>query len=198
MVCLVQLKAISLTLTFDTGIHTVCVLSEKLDKGPMYHANVSHKFNLKLGGVNHKVHDDDLGILKKEPTMVVGIDVTHPAPRSMENAPSTVGMVANIDNMYSQWPGSLRIQKGRQEIQKRRRENQEQGIANLPEGEEVTVPNVAEMLEERLKAYFIKNGKLPMNIIIYRDGKSLRAYLSRSVLIWAIMQVSLKVSTRQC
>ena len=102
--------------------------------------------------------------------MIVGIDVTHPAPNSMENAPSIVGMVASIDNQFGQWPGSIKIQKGRQEIQKIRKENQERGLKDLPEGQEVMVENVVDLLSERLSLYQNRNGNLPTNILIYRDG----------------------------
>ncbi len=62
------------------GIHSVCVLAEKLDKGAQYYANVALKFNLKCGGVNQLL-PKQLGFLNNEDTMVVGIDVTHPAPK---------------------------------------------------------------------------------------------------------------------
>lgn len=161
------------------GIHTVCVLYEKLGNGPTYYANITHKFNLKLGGVNHKVSEKDLGIIHEQATMVVGIDETHPAPKSMENAPSTVGMVASVDNLFGQWPGSIRTQQGRQEIQKRRKEEQESGIKNAAEGEEVMVSNIGQLLGERLRVYYIKNQKLPKNILIYRDGGRSRARMSK-------------------
>lgn len=105
--------------------------------------------------------------------MVVGIDVTHPAPKSMEGAPSTVGMVASIDKHFGQWPGALQIQKGKQEILKLRKENEEKGRSNRPEGEEVMVEKIAEMLEGRINVYYQENNKtLPKNILIYRDGES--------------------------
>lgn len=145
----------------------------------MYYANVTHKFNLKLGGINHKVSDEDLGVIREEATMVVGIDVTHPAPGSMEDAPSTVGMVASVDNQFGQWPGSLKIQTGRQEILKRRKEKEEKGMKNLPEGEEVMVERIEGMLDRRLLVYSVKNQRLPTNILIYRDGESSNAQMYR-------------------
>ena len=68
----------------------------------MYFANVLHKFDLKLGGINHTLSDADLDILanKNKLTMVVGIDVAHPAPRGLENTPSNVGMVASVDQIF--------------------------------------------------------------------------------------------------
>lgn len=145
----------------------------------MYYANVTHKFNLKLGGINHKVSEEDLGVISKEATMVVGIDVTHPAPRSMEDAPSTVGMVASVDNQFGQWPGSLKIQTGRQEILKRRKEKEEKGVKNLPEGEEVMVERIEDMFNQRLNVYYATNRKLPTNILIYRDGEFSNAQMAR-------------------
>ncbi len=172
MVYFEQRMAATRFLIMITGIHTVCVVREKLGTDPMYYANVCHKFNLKLGGINHTVSDGELGILHKEATMVIGIDVTHPAPRSMEDAPSTVGMVASVDSLFGQWPGSIRIQKGRQEIQKLRKE----GAGEYPEGKEYMVDNIGDMLEERLRTYLRRNDKLPVNILIYRDGESSNAY----------------------
>lgn len=164
----------------------------------MYYANVTHKFNLKLGGINYKVSEEDLDVICKEATMVVGIDVTHPAPRSMEDAPSTVGMVASVDNQFGQWPGNLKIQTGRQEILKRRKEKEEKGMKNLPEGEEVMVEHIEGMLGQRLIVYYEKNERLPTNILIYRDGESANAQMARLGLTRPLLQAFLKLNTRQC
>ena len=61
------------------GIRTVCVVHDKLDKGAQYFANVVLKFNLKNGGANQLLPRDKLGFLQEGSTMIVGIDVTHPA-----------------------------------------------------------------------------------------------------------------------
>ncbi|KAK4696440.1 hypothetical protein P7C71_g1473, partial [Lecanoromycetidae sp. Uapishka_2] len=63
------------------GVHTVCVVSEKLDRGANYWANVALKFNLKMGGINQVLSKKLLGFLDNGDTMLVGIDVTHPAPK---------------------------------------------------------------------------------------------------------------------
>lgn len=62
------------------GVHTVCVQSSKIRKGqPQYYANVALKFNMKLGGVNHDLNDGfSSKWLAAKPTMIVGMDVTHP------------------------------------------------------------------------------------------------------------------------
>lgn len=92
-----------------------------------------------------------LGFLVQKDTMIIGIDVTHPAPKSMEGTPSIAGVVASIDGTYSQWPGSIRCQKSRQEM----------------------VEDLDIMVKERLRLWYEKNGgRLPRRILIYRDGVS--------------------------
>lgn len=137
-----------------------------------YWVNIAHKFNLKLNGINYTLSPDALGILKDGDTMVVGIDVTHPTPKSMENSPSIVGMVASIDKIFAHWPGSFRIQESRQEIQKRRQERKKTtGEDDIPKDKEDMVGNIEILLRERLSAFESRNHKYPKNILIYRDGK---------------------------
>lgn len=138
------------------GIHTVCAVESKLSKGPNYYANIALKFNLKCGGVNHLLPAAKLGFLAQGTTMVVGIDVTHPAPKSMLGCPSIAGVVASVDGMYGQWPGSIRCQKSRQEM----------------------VQDLDVMMKERLTLWREKNKKLPERILIYRDGVSEGQYAS--------------------
>ena len=107
-------------------------------------------------------------------TMVVGIDVAHPAPGSMENAPSVVAMVASKNNTCVHFPGSVRVQESRQEIQKLRRDRLENKLEGPPDGQEDVVEesNVTDLLQERLDLYRRSNGgTFPENILIYRDGK---------------------------
>lgn len=131
------------------GIHSVCVLAENLSKGAQYYANVALKFNLKNGGVNQLL-PNQLGFLNNGNTMVVGIDVTHPAPKSMEGSPSIAAVVASIDNEYGQWPGSIRCQDSKKEM----------------------VSTLKFMMQERLKLWIKTNNRGPEKILIYRDGVS--------------------------
>ncbi|KAK2871788.1 hypothetical protein FQN49_002828 [Arthroderma sp. PD_2] len=135
------------------GIQTVCVVRSKFDKphNVQYHANVAMKFNLKLGGINHVLDDAKLGIIAAGKTMVVGIDVTHPAPGSPQTAPSVAGMVASIDKQLGQWPAVLRLQH---------------------EAKQEMVDDLTEMLKTRLRLWHSKNKAYPENIIVYRDGVS--------------------------
>ena len=132
------------------GIHSVCVLSDKLDKGGVqYYANVALKFNLKNGGTNQLL-PKRLGFLNDGDTMVVGIDVTHPAPKSMEGTPSIAAVVASVNDQFSQFPGSIHCQASKKEM--------------------VSTLNV--MMQDRLKLWITKNGRGPAKILIYRDGVS--------------------------
>ena len=135
-----------------TGIHSVCVLEENLKKGQNYYANVALKFNLKMGGVNELL-PGQLGFLNQGTTMVVGIDVSHPPPKSIEGTPSIAAVVASIDNEYGQWPGSVRCQGSK-------------------DAKQEMVSTLQVMTEERLEAWIKKNGRGPAKILIYRDGVS--------------------------
>ena len=130
------------------GVHTVCCLDKKLsnERGQqMYLANVALKFNIKGGGINQTVPN-----VVDADTMLVGVDVTHPAPGSSANAPSVAGVVANCDKWLAQWPASVRRQAGRTEM----------------------VAGLAEMIGERLELFRKRNGKLPTKVIVFRDGVS--------------------------
>ncbi|RYC61800.1 hypothetical protein CHU98_g4419 [Xylaria longipes] len=133
------------------GILNVCVLDSKFFKAnPQYLANVALKFNLKLGGRNHALDPSKQGFIAQKKTIVVGIDVTHPAPGSSSKAPSVAGVVASIDEWLGQWPADIRIQPARQEM----------------------VADLDVMLKSRLLLWKERNKVLPENILVYRDGVS--------------------------
>ena len=82
--------------------------------------------------------------------MVVGIDVTHPAPGAMRGCPSIAGVVASSGPDLSQWPGDICCQESKKEM----------------------VTNLDRMMEERIRYWMAKNpGKKLQNIIVYRDGR---------------------------
>jgi eukaryotic translation initiation factor 2C len=134
------------------GFLNVCVIDEKFAGSKIqYHANVALKFNLKLGGRNHRLDAPQMGLIKDKKTMVVGIDVTHPSPGSSSKAPSVAGIVASVDETLGQWPADIRIQESRKEM----------------------VAPLESMFESRLRLWQKHNNKaLPDNILIYRDGVS--------------------------
>lgn len=147
------------------GIHTICSVGSKLAKENgqgMYMGNLALKFNLKGGGVNHEIANTLMNPLDAH-TMLMGIDVTHPSPGSAKGAPSIATAVASRDKTLSQWPGSLRKQKGMQEMI-------DEGNAQI--GNCVSDSILKEMVLERLRVWLKANGSLPKKILLYRDGVS--------------------------
>lgn len=134
----------------EFGIHTVCCTKKTMVGGQAF-ANMALKVNLKFGGVNQRLPQTDIGCLEGGTTMIIGIDVTHPALGSMENTSSIAAVVGSIDDDFAQWPASLRLQASRQEI----------------------VTKIGSMFGERLDAWRTAHkGALPKKIVIYRDGVS--------------------------
>lgn len=134
------------------GVQTICSVGSKIQKPKgqdMYLGNLALKFNIKGGGVVH-TQRDMYPLDGKNTCMLVGIDVTHPSPGSAEGSPSIAGVVASVDEQLSQWPGSLRSQRGKEEM----------------------VQGLTEMMIERLELWRKTNRNLPSKIIIFRDGVS--------------------------
>jgi len=105
-------------------------------------------------------------------TMLMGIDVTHPSPGSAKGAPSIATVVASRDRELAQWPGSLRKQKGKQEI------------INTGDSKDVQLADcvsesiLKNMIKERLEIWRKYNQQLPKKILVYRDGVSEGQYAS--------------------
>ncbi|KAG1837574.1 ribonuclease H-like domain-containing protein [Suillus subalutaceus] len=105
----------------EVGVHTIHMLTDKVvgkdaNKQDQYFSNVALKLNTKLGGINHVLDSDSLKWLTKAKTMVVGMDVTHPGPGSVEGTPSIAAVVASIDSSFVQFPASLRCQETKKEM----------------------------------------------------------------------------------
>lgn len=54
--------------------------------------------------------------LDQMPTMLVGIDVTHPGPGSVKGTPSIAAVVASVDRDYAQYPATMEIQETKKEV----------------------------------------------------------------------------------
>lgn len=132
----------------------------------MHFVNILHKLNLKLGAINHTLGRGDLGMLadKDTLTMVVEIDMTHSTPGSI------VGIFASVDKGYDRWPGSIRLQQSKQEIQKLR-DASTKGKEDFPQDKDNMVSNISELMKTRLESLSAKNGRYPDNILVYRDDK---------------------------
>ncbi|KAI0768207.1 Piwi domain-containing protein [Trametes elegans] len=135
-------------------VPTVCVQAGKFrkEKGQMqYFANVALKFNIKLGGLNHELGEQNMAWLLQEPTMLVGMDVTHPGAGTVRGTPSIAAVVATCDRRMGQYPASLRLQESKKEM----------------------ITDLQAMMEERLQLFRAKNNNmLPTRILVYRDGVS--------------------------
>jgi eukaryotic translation initiation factor 2C len=144
-------NAVKLNCDVRYGVRHACVIADKFaTKGVQYYANTTLKVNLKLGGTNHVLENNQLGIIDGGKTMVVGIDVTHPSPGSATTAPSIAGIVASINKNLGQFPAELRIQAAKQE----------------------KVDALDLLLKSRLQLWHKHNKEYPQNIIVYRDGVS--------------------------
>ncbi|KAL0948418.1 hypothetical protein HGRIS_010999 [Hohenbuehelia grisea] len=134
-------------------VSTVCVHAAKIrkEKGQVqYFANVALKVNIKMGGVNHALDPASMAWLRQKPTMLVGIDVTHPGPGSVKGTPSIAAVVASVDELYGQYPASMEIQESKKEM----------------------VTNLKGMMKERLASFLKRNKTLPSRVLVYRDGVS--------------------------
>ena len=158
----------------EKGIHTVCSLINNFAPLPKdssgvqpktkqalqpsvnsllnasYIGNLASKFNLKLGGTNHTTKVDMMERILKN-TMVIGIDVNHPAQGAIKGAKSIAGVVANTgDQDFGQWPCSLRTQEGKTEIIRE---------------------HLKDMIKERIRRWTDKKNP-PARLLVYRDGVS--------------------------
>jgi hypothetical protein len=83
--------------------------------------------------------------------MVVGVDVTHPAPGSGSDAKSIVAVMASTGIDFAQFSGCIRIQTGRVEM----------------------VEKLSMMMRARLELWKAKNNNvLPDRVVLFRDGVS--------------------------
>lgn len=145
-------NAVKISCDIKYGVRHACVVAEKFKKDNVqYNANVALKVNLKLGGTNQFLDKRQLGLIDEGKTMLVGIDVTHPSPGSVDTAPSIAAMVASIGPDLAQFPAKLSIQEAKQE----------------------KVDSLQSLLTSRLGLWKKHNNQTyPENILVYRDGVS--------------------------
>ncbi|KAK0460769.1 hypothetical protein IW261DRAFT_1577467 [Armillaria novae-zelandiae] len=96
-----------------TPTFIVCILPDR-SNADLYTA--VKQINAKLGGVNVIPDPKSVPIIydPKQPTIVMGADVMHPAPGSQ--SPSYAAVVANIDSNAAQYAAKTKPQLGRQEM----------------------------------------------------------------------------------
>ena len=116
------------------------------------------KINHKLGGVNHALSKRPQ--ILDEVVMLMGADVTHPAPGDVSQKPSIAAVVGSTDLNFSQYNGECRLQG--------RVEENSNGKWRVVE-EIKQMENIAYSLLSKFKQ---ERQRHPEQIIYYRDGVS--------------------------
>ncbi|CEF65684.1 Argonaute/Dicer protein, PAZ domain and Stem cell self-renewal protein Piwi domain and Ribonuclease H-like domain and Protein of unknown function DUF2650 family-containing protein [Strongyloides ratti] len=136
------------------GVMSQCILYKNVSRlSPATLSNLILKLNLKLGGINAAITPNNMNdkYLINQPTLVIGIDVTHPTQIEMKNhVPSVAAVVGNID-MYPQTFAATVI------VQKKCRQE---------------VVDLVQAMVIRIKHFKECTGMKPKRILVYRDGVS--------------------------
>ncbi|KAL3683483.1 hypothetical protein R1sor_001505 [Riccia sorocarpa] len=148
------------------GIVTQCIVPPRQVKD-QYLTNVALKINLKTGGYNTLLSQEDKRLLPKVsavPTVIFGLDVSHGSPGNA-SSPSIAAAVASMQwPLMSQYAPRVRAQPARTEMI--------EGLFEVVDGKP------GGMVMELLKDFFSTcqapgmNDRKPQQIVIYRDGVS--------------------------
>ncbi|KAK0445319.1 Piwi domain-containing protein [Desarmillaria tabescens] len=139
------------------GIANQCLRVGKCRNAqPQYWENVALKINVKLGGINVIPDPRSASIISdpRQPTIIMGAVVMHPAPGSQ--SPSYAAVVANIDSDGARYVSRTTLQLGRQEM----------------------IEDLQTMAKDLLKSHINNPTKvggaktLPKRLIFFRDGVS--------------------------
>ncbi|KAJ3191595.1 hypothetical protein HK101_007575 [Irineochytrium annulatum] len=144
-------------------------------KNIQYIANVLIKVNAKLEGLNQTVSSDSVKAFSDRPTMLVGADVTHPAPGQLFK-PSVAAVVGSMDREFCRYASRFSIQ--------RQKETTGAGELERTRGPSDTMELVGKMVSELIRIFADRNGVRPARLIFYRDGvasNQFREVLSREV-----------------
>jgi eukaryotic translation initiation factor 2C len=119
---------------------------------PQYCSNVAMKVNAKLGGITSRIPGPggDKPAFFKVPTMMIGVDVSHPSPGSQ--AASMAAMCCSIDRDGAYFLGTCETNGRRVEVL-------------LPK-------NVRTLIPGPLRAFYEKNKCWPKHVFYFRDGVS--------------------------
>lgn len=142
----------------ELGIVTQCVTDYSINRrcNPATIVNILQKVNAKLGGTNSTIPQSVKTVVFEKPVMVMGADVTHPAPTEM-NKPSIAAVVASVDRCAFRYIAAFRIQK-QNAVAKARIE---------------IIEDMRAIAKELLLGFYrANNGVKPHTIIFYRDGVS--------------------------
>ncbi|KAI1316264.1 hypothetical protein EDD11_010172 [Mortierella claussenii] len=135
--------------TSPHGIMTQCAyLRKAIRADDQYCRMISLKINTKLGGIVSVLPEGSMPIMDRRSTLVIGADVSHPAPG--EDKPSIASVVASMDDYCSKFVGRLMLQDSRQEV----------------------IENMQSLFKDLLYTYKNQTKHFPKRIICYRDGVS--------------------------
>jgi eukaryotic translation initiation factor 2C len=145
-----QRKAVKAWGDVTRQVATQCVKTMKFRRAnDQYYNNVALKVNVKLGGINSYPISQIYSGLNKEPSMIVGADVTHPGP-GVRDRPSIASLVSSFDATFSRYAAFTRVQSPRVEV----------------------IEELEDMFLTALRYFHHVNHVTPRRIIFYRDGVS--------------------------
>ncbi|RWS23743.1 translation initiation factor 2C-like protein [Leptotrombidium deliense] len=124
--------------------------------------NVFQKLNTRLCGVNRALEIENKPDYLKQLSMVVGIDVTHPAPTDRISR-SVAACVASMDKHHWKYIAKCMVQEPF--VKYRAKDEEKEKLV-----EEIV--KLDELMKELLIHFKELNGRLPENIIVFRDGVS--------------------------
>jgi len=135
----------------NIGVVSQCLQSRHVAQAkPQYCSNVCMKVNAKLGGTTCFLDKSDHPLFGKEASIIVGADVSHPAPGI--NKASFASMVGSTDMQGSRFAAICNTNGARQEC--------------------ITTPNMIKFMCTLLRAFRQETTKIPMRIFYFRDGVS--------------------------
>ncbi|KAK9467947.1 Piwi domain-containing protein [Lipomyces arxii] len=133
------------------GICSQCVQLRHVEQAkPQYCSNVDLKVNAKLGGANTYLAPNSFPLAGKEATIVLGADVSHPAPGS--GRASFASMVGSLDANASRYAAIVNTNGHRVEI--------------------INSRNMQVFVTTLLRQYRNNTGAAPNRIFYFRDGVS--------------------------
>ncbi|KZV98745.1 Piwi-domain-containing protein [Exidia glandulosa HHB12029] len=151
----------------QAGMPTQCVNIEKVRTAEVeYLHNVAMKINVRTGGLNYMLVQDDVP-WGNTPAMVVGADVSHP-PASESNQPSVAAVCASMDGPACEYVATSRVQASRQEIITEFREMMAYLIVKFIDKRWST--RAAITARDRDDKAALLKAVWPSIILIYRDG----------------------------
>merc|ERR1711962_1132473 len=96
------------------NISTQCCLKNNLFRAEKLNmqvvANLCLKINAKLGGINHVLAKTCRPKILSKPVMIMGADVSHPAPASRKFKPSIVAVTGSVEPKATVYETQVRIQ----------------------------------------------------------------------------------------